>query len=120
MSASTSPSTATITRDSATAHGQRCRRAARCRRPTTRSARPCGVDLVAEQHEAGVVELVLGHVDVDPGHVAHREAVGAVDGAAELGVDALRLEAGRSTWARNAPPTEVRKVSRPAGIHGRW
>ena len=29
------------------------------------------VDLVDEQHERGVLELVVGHVDVDPGHVAH-------------------------------------------------
>ena len=29
------------------------------------------VDLVGEQHVAGVVELVLRDVDVDPGHVAH-------------------------------------------------
>ena len=35
------------------------------------------VDLRSEQHEPGVVHLVLGHVQVDPGHVADGEPVGA-------------------------------------------
>ena len=52
------------------------------------------VDLGREHDERGVVELVLGHPDVDPGHVADRQPVGAVERAAQLDVDALGLQAG--------------------------
>ena len=52
-----------------------------------------GVDLVGEEHVAGVVELVLGHVDVDPRHVAHGEPV--------------RARPARPGAARRCPPTRA-------------
>ena len=53
-----------------------------------------GVDLVGQEHVAGVGELVLGDVHVDPCHVAHGEPVGALQRPAQLRVDALGLEPG--------------------------
>ena len=50
------------------------------------------VDLSGEEHVASVVELLLGHVDVDPRHVADGEAVDAVERPGQAGVDAARLE----------------------------
>ena len=74
------------------------------RRPTTRRARRASSTSSASSTYAGVVELVLGHVHVDPGHVADGEAVGAVDRAPQLGVDAL-VERSRASehLGRNEP-----------------
>src|SRR5262249_32210771 len=62
--------------------------------PVTRGGEG-GVDLVDQHHVARVVELGLGHVDVDPGEVADGHAVRPVDGAPEAGVDALGGDPGR-------------------------
>ena len=52
------------------------------------------LDLVGEQHVRRVVDLVLGDVDLDPGHLTDGEPVGRVDRAPQAGVDALVGEAG--------------------------
>ena len=49
---------------------------------------------VDEQHEARLVDLVVGHVHVDPRHVADGEPVGTVERAPQLHVEALVLEPG--------------------------
>ena len=68
-----------------------------------------GVDLGGEQDERRVVELVGGHPDVDPRHVADREPVRSVDGAAQLHVDALRAQARREEVGgeRTAHPRDL-------------
>ena len=54
------------------------------------------VDLGDEQHVAGLVDLVGGHVHVDAGHVTEGEAlVGTEAGPSELDVEPLVGEPGR-------------------------
>ena len=60
------------------------------------------VDLGDEQHHARFLDLIAGHVHVDPRQIADRQPVRTVEGAAQLDVESL--------VERAAPPARARET----------
>ena len=96
------------------------------RRPVVVEALVDLVDLGHEQHDARLLDLIAGHVDVDPGQVTDGQAVRTVERAAQLDVEALVDEPGRQ-HVRPERPLERRQpahrdhgpsVRRPYRRHG--